>query len=162
MSYDNFDLLINQALNTLLVNEMDYPVVYQSAFRKQDIARKGEYIRFYSNGSESIERWTNIDVRTYNYQVSYYYQYSGDQQKVKFEKVLSDRVNHLYYFMLENSYHYSDGYMWHKVDWPLISPVTYGFDEDDPDVAHVDMDLVITRRNEVPANPTITQGGDIV
>ena len=160
MSYNNYESIINIALNILLRDEMDEEVVCYSEFRKQDLKR-GEYIRFWPGDSEPVSRLANLETRVYNYELSYYRQYSGDSQKKEFEKIISDRTNHLYYFLMGKSYHFSGGYKWHHIELTQ-SKATWGFDDEDKDICHVDFELRITRGNEVPNSPVITSGGDIV
>lgn len=162
MSYTNFDKLINESLFDILKNEMKIPVVYYSEFRKQDIAKKNEYIRIYGNGSDLVQKYSNGETRDYNYQISYYFQYSGDQQKEKFQQVISDRINQLYYFLLENSYYTSGVQRWFNVSFDTISPVIWGFDEEQTEIAHVDMDVIFRRANDIPISPDVISGGDIV
>lgn len=162
MSYVNFDQLINQPLFSIVQDEMKVPLVYFSEFRAQDLAKRKEYIRIYSDGSDLVQKYSNGEVRDYKYQVSYYFQYSGDQKKEKFESKISDRTNHLYYFLLENSYYTSGTQRWFNVDFVSIGPVVWGFDEDQLDVAHVDMEVNFRRANDVPISPEIISGGDIV
>ena len=99
-SYSNFDLIVINALHTLLKGEfVNTPVIYWDKFLQKDLAKKGEYIRYYSNGDETVSQLTAANTRKYNYQLSYYFQYSGEQKKDKFTSRITDRTNHLEYFV---------------------------------------------------------------
>ena len=163
ISYSDYDLIVNQALNLLLRDELDRtPIVYYNEFRAKDLARKAEYFRWYSMGSEKVSMLTSAETRVYKYDLSFYHKYAGDQKKTVFEKLIGDRVNHLYYFLMTKISHNVDGYKWHNLEFESMSPVLWGFDDDEEDqnIAHVDMIINIYRVNEISA--VIADGGDIV
>lgn len=153
MSYssanDNFGKIVNQGIFTLLNAEIPKEkVVYQPAFRKKDLTR-GKYYRIYQDGSALIDQGTGYETRSYNYQISYYYQFSGDESKNKFEDVISNDWEHLYNYLMENrSYNPSSVYKWHNIEFGEVSGVTWGIDDEFPEIGHIDAEVSFIRTND--------------
>jgi len=167
MSYssanDNFGKIVNQGIFTLLNAEIPREkVVYQPEFRKQDLTRQ-KYYRIYQNGSELVSKGTSYEVRSYNYQISYYYQFSGDESKKKFEDIISNDWEHLYFKLMSNrGYEPSSGYAWHDIEFGEVTGVIWGIDDEEKNVGHIDAEVSFTRCNQFEITEEIVIEGDIV
>ena len=144
---------ISDWLYSLLLSEFPrWHIVYQPEFRASDIARRNEYLRFYPNGDEHVEWLADAETRRYNYQMSLYFHYYGNDKKSHFEDTISDRREHLYYYLMSKRAEddTTNGYKWHGMTFDVISPIIWGVEgveEDTAHIAHVDIEMSIMRTN---------------
>ena len=164
MSYsssDNFGKIINQGIDYILkagfANDI---IVYQPEWRRQDMT-KGRYLRIYENGSSIEEQGAMYETRSYNYQISFYYQFSGDRTKKIYDDIISNEWNNYYYYFMgfrDYQDHPTHGYCWHNIQFTEVSEVVWGFEDEEPDVGHIDAEVSFFRTNEFE-NLNIALGG---
>ncbi len=170
MSYspanDNFAKIVNQGLFTLLNAEFPREkIVYQPEFRQQDLTRS-KYFRIYANGSSILDQGTMYEQRSYSYQISFYYQYSGDKFKREYENTITNEWDHLYFMLMSNrEYEPASGYAWHNVVFEEEPELVWGFDDDEEpmeNVGHIDGIVQFWRTNQFEITEEIVIEGDIV
>lgn len=162
ITYTNFSKIVTQALHDLLVAEFPKDIiVYHPDFRKQDLAKKGEYLRYYLIDDEHVSHMTMVETRLYNYELSQYFQYSGEQHKKFFDNKVSDRKEHLYNLLMNYRSYTGDNYKWHDLTFN-ISPIEWGFDGENKDICHIDIGLSIERTNQYNISDDIIVEEEIV
>ena len=167
MSYssatDNFGKIIHSGLMDIF--DAEFPrdhIVHQPEFRPQDLARRNEYIRVYPGDSSQLEAGAMYEARAYNYQLSFYKQFSGEELEKTFEDVISQKWNHIYFYLMGfRNYEPATGYVWHNIVFEDVSGVLWGIEDEEgyDEVGHIDATVSFWRTNEFELTELALGGG---
>ena len=148
--------IINPALDALMNTEFNSnaPIVetrFYPEFEGDYLARRGEYIRWYSDESEFINGVTNGETREYTYILNYYIDNANRYIKDFYEKVISDRVQRLNKLLIENrTYQPSNVYKWHDAVMETIGKpekLNETIEDAKDSIYVVEMEFKVTRTN---------------
>ena len=164
MAYSNFDKIVNEALWDLIVAEFKIPVAFHNEYRASDFKGKNEYIRIFHAGSDLMDQGSWYETRSYLYEITYYLNFpEGRSLRKAYDNKISDRTNHLEYFLATKRDHQSDGYKWHGIKTDR-EPIGFGI----PEIENTEnikwslLNVTIVRTNETPEVPEAVDGGDLV
>lgn len=117
VTYTDYQEIINQALHSLLIDEFaTIGVRFFPEFEENELARKGEYIRWFADGDDFESGLSNGETRKYNYTIVYYIDNHHKYVKKFYEQTISDRAERLNKLLIQNpTYEVSSAYKWHNM-----------------------------------------------
>lgn len=136
---------INNALYDLIRAEFTtIKIIYKPEFDFADLAKHGEYIRFYYDNDSFVSRNSDGETRDFSYNLSIYFDRFKIARRDDFEDLYANRVDRLTKLLSQNPTHTVSGsYVWH--DLKVAEREYNEFDEDQTNVVELRCQIEITK-----------------